>query len=153
MRHWRGDCLLRLLDRSRADFSLDTLGFSPKLNEQWRRSIRRSSGMVLVTGPTGSGKTTTLYGSISAIRSPELKFITIEDPIEYEVAGVNQIQVQTAIGLSFASGLRSVLRHDPDVILIGENSRSGNRYQCGASQRSRGIWCSVPFIPNMRHPP
>jgi general secretion pathway protein E/type IV pilus assembly protein PilB len=77
-------------------------------------------GIVLVTGPTGSGKTTTLYGALSAIKSPEIKIITIEDPVEYQTSGISQIQVYSKIGLTFAAGLRSVLRHDPDVVLVGE---------------------------------
>ncbi len=119
MKHGEG-IVLRILDRGRVDYSLSNLGFPPAFRAQWERLIRRSSGMVLVTGPTGSGKTTTLYGSIASLRSPELKIITIEDPIEYTLSGINQVQVQPNVGLTFATGLRSLLRHDPDVILIGE---------------------------------
>jgi general secretion pathway protein E/type IV pilus assembly protein PilB len=82
--------------------------------------IRAPHGLVLVTGPTGSGKTTTLYSALAALRGPQTKIVTIEDPVEYELEGVNQIQVQPKVGLTFAAGLRSVLRHDPDVILVGE---------------------------------
>lgn len=112
--------VLRILDRNRVDYSLGSLGFPESMQATWKRLIRRSSGMILVTGPTGSGKTTTLYGSVAVLRSPELKIITIEDPIEYTMEGINQVQVQPSIGLTFANGLRSLLRHDPDVILIGE---------------------------------
>lgn len=119
MKHGEG-IVLRILDRRRVDYSISKLGFPERLRHQWDRLIRRSSGMVLVTGPTGSGKTTTLYGSMATLRSPELKIITIEDPIEYKLDGINQVQVQPNIGLTFAAGLRSLLRHDPDVILIGE---------------------------------
>ena len=119
MKHGEG-IVLRILDRGRVDYSLSNLGFPQELRAQWERLIRRSSGLVLVTGPTGSGKTTTLYGSIASLRSPELKIITIEDPIEYTLSGINQVQVQPNVGLTFAAGLRSLLRHDPDVILIGE---------------------------------
>ncbi len=119
MKHGEG-IVLRILDRGRVDYSLSNLGFPQDLRAQWERLIRRSSGLVLVTGPTGSGKTTTLYGSIASLRSPELKIITIEDPIEYTLTGINQVQVQPNVGLTFAAGLRSLLRHDPDVILIGE---------------------------------
>lgn len=119
MRHGEG-IVLRLLDKSRMNFSLDQLGFGPEMRKTWESLLTRTSGMVLVTGPTGSGKTTTLYGSIALLRGPDLKIITLEDPIEYTMTGVNQIQVQSGIGLTFAAGLRSVLRHDPDVILLGE---------------------------------
>ncbi len=119
MNHGEG-IVLRILDRRRVDYSIEKLGFPRLLQTQWSKLIRKPSGMVLVTGPTGSGKTTTLYGSIASIRSPELKIITIEDPIEYKMDGINQVQVQPNIGLTFAAGLRSLLRHDPDVILIGE---------------------------------
>lgn len=119
MKHGEG-IVLRILDRGRVDYSLSNLGFPQDLRAQWERLIRRPSGLVLVTGPTGSGKTTTLYGSIASLRSPELKIITIEDPIEYTLSGINQVQVQPNVGLTFAAGLRSLLRHDPDVILIGE---------------------------------
>jgi general secretion pathway protein E len=85
-----------------------------------RKLIRKSEGMILATGPTGSGKTTTLYAALKEIVSPSLKIITVEDPVEYSLDGVNQIQVNSKVGLDFASGLRSILRHDPDVILVGE---------------------------------
>lgn len=120
MLHGEG-VVMRLLDKSRADFSLSGVEFgTSELRQQWDRLIRRPHGMVLVTGPTGSGKTTTLYSSLSEIRSPETKIITVEDPVEYDLPGISQIQVQGRIGLSFAAGLRSILRHDPDVVLIGE---------------------------------
>ena len=112
--------VLRILDRGDIDYSLSSLGFPESMLKQWERLTKRSSGMILVTGPTGSGKTTTLYGTVSVLRSPELKIITIEDPIEYTLQGISQVQVQPSVGLTFATGLRSLLRHDPDVILIGE---------------------------------
>lgn len=120
MLHGEG-VVMRLLDKSRADFSLSGVEFgTAELRQQWDRLIRRPHGMVLVTGPTGSGKTTTLYSSLAEIRSPQTKIITVEDPVEYDLPGISQIQVQVRIGLSFAAGLRSILRHDPDVVLIGE---------------------------------
>lgn len=112
--------VMRLLDQSRSSCSLDSVEFTPELRERWERMIRRPHGMVLVTGPTGSGKTTTLYSSLAHIRSPDTKIITVEDPVEYQLPGISQIQVHGQIGLDFAAGLRSVLRHDPDVVLIGE---------------------------------
>lgn len=112
--------VLRLLDQSRGVLNLNQLRFSEDLLAQWRREIGRPNGLVLVTGPTGSGKTTTLYASLAEVRSELNKIVTIEDPIEYHLEGINQIQVHHKVGLTFAAGLRSILRHDPDVVLIGE---------------------------------
>jgi general secretion pathway protein E len=112
--------VMRLLDRGTTLMGLEDLGISGKSLEALRRLIHQSHGIILVTGPTGSGKTTTLYAALSEINSPEKNIITIEDPVEYQLAGVGQIQVNPKIDLSFAAGLRSVLRQDPDVIMVGE---------------------------------
>lgn len=112
--------VMRILDRSRINLSLDSLGFPPKQLERFQELIVKPYGIVLVTGPTGSGKTTTLYGALQKINTPDKKIITIEDPVEYELLGVNQVEVNKKAGLDFASGLRSIVRQDPDVILIGE---------------------------------
>src|SRR5581483_4216473 len=112
--------VMRILDRSSIVVSLETLGFPADTMSEVERQIARPYGMILVTGPTGSGKTTTLYGSLDKINSPDKKIITIEDPVEYQLAGVNQIHVKPQIGLTFANGLRSIVRQDPDVIMIGE---------------------------------
>ena len=119
MLHGEG-VVMRLLDKAGASISLNAVEFPDAMRDQWNELIRRSHGMVLVTGPTGSGKTTTLYSSLVEVRSPATKIITVEDPVEYNLKGISQIQVQNQIGLSFAAGLRSILRHDPDVVLIGE---------------------------------
>ncbi len=119
MSHGEG-VVMRILDRSAVTLDLEILGFSSEFLTKFRRMINKPEGMLLVTGPTGSGKTTTLYAVLKEIISPELKIITVEDPVEYNMEGVNQIQVNPQIDLTFASGLRSILRHDPDVILIGE---------------------------------
>lgn len=119
MSHGEG-VVMRILDRSAVALDLEKLGFSSEFLTKFRRMINKPEGMLLVTGPTGSGKTTTLYAVLKEIISPELKIITVEDPVEYNMEGVNQIQVNPQIDLTFASGLRSILRHDPDVILIGE---------------------------------
>src|SRR5207302_889966 len=103
-----------------ANLTLDVVGFSPEELHRLRRYIHEPYGMVLVTGPTGSGKTTTLYAAINEIKSDEDKFITIEDPVEYQVRGITQIPVNEKKGLTFARGLRSILRHDPDKIMVGE---------------------------------
>jgi len=112
--------VLRLLDKSSLSLSLEDLGMDAEPFGTFTDIITRPHGIILVTGPTGSGKTTTLYAALEKVRSSELKIITIEDPIEYQLNGVNQIQVRPAIGLDFAEGLRRVLRHDPDVIMVGE---------------------------------
>jgi len=111
---------LRLLDRSSAFMPFDRLGFSAGVAAAFDRLIRRPHGILLVTGPTGSGKTTTLYAALDKINSPDKKIITVEDPVEYQLKGVNQIPVKPKIGLSFASGLRHIVRQDPDVIMVGE---------------------------------
>jgi general secretion pathway protein E len=112
--------VLRILDRSSIVLDLEQLGFPADTLTEFERLIIRPYGMVLVTGPTGSGKTTTLYGGLEKINSPDKKIITIEDPVEYQLSGVNQIHVKPQIGLTFASGLRSIVRQDPDVIMVGE---------------------------------
>ncbi|HVA81790.1 MAG TPA: type II secretion system ATPase GspE [Candidatus Binataceae bacterium] len=114
--------VLRLLDRAQAaaDINLDRLGFSGDNLRKIDRLIRQSHGIILATGPTGSGKSTTLYACLSRINSPEKNIITIEDPIEYQLRGVGQMQVNHKIDLTFAGGLRSILRQDPDVIMVGE---------------------------------
>jgi len=119
------DCVIRILDKESlsAEFKnlrLDILGFDDETLRKLRKAIREPYGMVLVTGPTGSGKTTTLYGALSEIQSPEDKIVTIEDPVEYQLKGVTQIPVNEKKGLTFARGLRSILRHDPDKIMVGE---------------------------------
>ncbi|HPC93907.1 MAG TPA: type II secretion system ATPase GspE [Sedimentisphaerales bacterium] len=112
--------VLRLLDRSSVLLGLDKLGMSDRDLKVTRMILERPHGIILVTGPTGSGKTTTLYAGLSQINDIQRKIITIEDPIEYQLHGINQIQVSRKAGLTFASGLRSILRHDPDVVLVGE---------------------------------
>ncbi len=112
--------VLRVLSKSAVMLGLDQLGMPPGVMGEWDRLIQRPHGILLVTGPTGSGKSTTLYASLNRIVSDEIKAITVEDPVEYHVPGVNQIQVNAKVGLDFSAGLRSILRHDPDVVLVGE---------------------------------
>src|SRR5450631_3589099 len=119
------DAVLRVLDKESmsekfAKLSLEVVGFAPNDLSKFRRYIKEPYGMVLVTGPTGSGKTTTLYAALNEIKSDEDKIITIEDPVEYQVKGITQIPVNEKKGLTFARGLRSILRHDPDKIMVGE---------------------------------
>ncbi len=112
--------VMRLLDKSTVLLSIETLGFIGKNLEYVHSVIHRPNGIILVTGPTGSGKSTTLYSCLSKINSPELKIITVEDPVEYQLPGINQMQVNPKIDLTFATGLRAFLRQDPDVIMVGE---------------------------------
>jgi general secretion pathway protein E len=112
--------VLRILDRSQIALDFDKLGFEPQTIGELRRVMRNPNGIVLVTGPTGSGKTTTLYTALRELTKPDVKVFTVEDPIEYQLAGVNQVQVQPAIGLDFPNTLRAILRQDPDIIMIGE---------------------------------
>ncbi len=111
---------LRLLDKSRAALALSDLGFSPESLEKYEKMLRVPYGIILVSGPTGAGKTTTLYASVNCLDRVERNIITVEDPVEYRFESINQIQVNPRAGITFASGLRSILRLDPDVILIGE---------------------------------
>jgi type IV pilus assembly protein PilB len=112
--------VLRLLDRSSLRMDLTQLGFDPWSLEQFQKAIHSPHGMILVTGPTGSGKSTTLYSALQTMNSPDIHILTLEDPVEFNLPRVNQVQVKDEIGLTFASALRSFLRHDPDVILVGE---------------------------------
>ena len=112
--------VMRLLDKANVLFSLPELGMDEETNERFKGLIDRPHGIILVTGPTGSGKTTTLYAALNAIVGPELKVLTVEDPVEYHLQGVNQIPVDNQTGMSFERGLRAILRHDPDVVMIGE---------------------------------
>ncbi|MBN1805966.1 MAG: type II secretion system ATPase GspE [Sedimentisphaerales bacterium] len=112
--------VLRLLDKSGAQFSLDKLGFAPETEKEFRRLIHISHGIILLTGPTGSGKTTTLYGVLSELNTEVRNIMTVEDPIEYKLAGIGQMQIHPKIGLTFANYLRHILRQDPDVIMVGE---------------------------------
>ncbi len=114
------DIVLRILDKRRQVLSLDECGLSPSILTEFRRNLKKPNGIMLVTGPTGSGKTTTLYSALQELIDGERKIITVEDPVEYEIAGITQIPVNEAIGMTFSTALRSILRHDPDIIFIGE---------------------------------
>jgi type IV pilus assembly protein PilB len=118
--YWGEKVVCRLLDNKRAALSLDALGFEPKQRDEFLRMVGSPYGLVLVTGPTGSGKSTTLYAALNAVRNPEINVVTVEDPVEYQIGGISQVQVAPKRGLTFAGALRSILRQDPDVILVGE---------------------------------
>lgn len=112
--------VIRILEKESLFKGVEELGFSPEMLEEFKKLIRRPYGMILVTGPTGSGKTTTLYSALSFINSIEKNIITIEDPVEYEIKGIRQTQVNPKVGLTFANALRNILRQDPDIIMVGE---------------------------------
>jgi general secretion pathway protein E len=112
--------VMRILRKEGIVIDLDLLGFPPYTLQAFDQLINKPNGIMLVTGPTGSGKTTTLYGALDKINSPDKKIITVEDPVEYQLKGINQIQVKSQIGLNFANTLRHIVRQDPDIIMIGE---------------------------------
>ena len=112
--------VMRILDKSSILLELSDLGFMEANYARYERSFRKPYGMILVTGPTGSGKSTTLYATLNAINSPDRNIVTVEDPVEYRLAGINQVQINSKAGLTFAGALRSILRQDPDVVLVGE---------------------------------
>ncbi|MFC4656859.1 GspE/PulE family protein [Rheinheimera marina] len=112
--------VMRFLRQDAINYSMEVLGLSADIEQAIREDIRKTSGVILLTGPTGSGKTTSLYTFLNAINEPGVKIITLEDPVEYQLEGVNQVQVQPAIGFDFAAGLRSIVRQDPDIIMLGE---------------------------------
>src|SRR6185503_5549192 len=112
--------VVRILDKANLKVKMEDLGFRADSLASFKRMLTQPHGLVLVTGPTGSGKTTTLYSALDLVRSPELNIVTIEDPVEYQLDLVNQTHVHEAVGLTFAKALRSILRQDPDVIMVGE---------------------------------
>ena len=117
---WGEQVVIRLLDKSNNTFDIEEMGYAGRSLRAIRKGIHQPNGMVLTSGPTGSGKTTSLYALIKEIKNDSVNIVTLEDPVEYKMNGVNQIQVNTDVGLTFASGLRSILRQDPDVVMVGE---------------------------------
>jgi len=117
---WGEQVVIRLLDKSGTALDLESMGYRGRSLRRINKALKASNGMILTSGPTGSGKSTSMYAMIQAIKSDEINIITLEDPIEYKIEGVNQIQVNTAVGLTFATGLRSILRQDPNVVMVGE---------------------------------
>ena len=122
--------VLRILDKGMGDLNIDKLGFEPRQKKDFLEACAMPHGLIFLTGPTGSGKTTTLNAVLTTIKTPELNYMTLEDPVEYKLAGISQVQVKPQIGLTFAAGLRSFLRQDPDVILVGEVRDSETAESC-----------------------
>jgi len=112
--------VMRILDQGSISLNIDDLGIPEEKLAQLKEKAKAANGMLLVTGPTGSGKTTTLYSVLTFVNSPQLNIITVEDPVEYRLEGINQVQARPGVGLTFASALRSILRQDPDIVMIGE---------------------------------
>ena len=112
--------VMRLLDKEQAQLDLDTLGMSPDVLERFKKLLYKPNGVILVTGPTGSGKTTTLYGGLTLLNDPGRNILTVEDPVEYALDGISQTQVNSKVGMTFAAGLRAILRQDPEIIMVGE---------------------------------
>lgn len=117
---WGEQVVIRLLDKSGSSFALEEMGYAGRALRTIRKGVKRPNGMILTSGPTGSGKTTSLYALIKEIKDDTVNIVTLEDPVEYKMDGVNQIQVNSEVGLTFASGLRSILRQDPDIVMVGE---------------------------------
>src|SRR5205085_11319020 len=116
---WGEKVVLRLLDKTKLMLDMTKLGFEPEPLERFKRAIAKPYGIVLVTGPTGSGKTNTLYSAIAALNKPDTNIMTAEDPVEFNLMGINQVQIRDQIGLNFDSALRSFLSQDPNIILLG----------------------------------
>lgn len=112
--------VMRILDKDEARLDLDALGMPPETLSRLRKALQRPNGVILVTGPTGSGKTTTLYGALSELNDPSRNILTVEDPVEYAIDGVGQTQINPKVGMTFATGLRAILRQDPDIVMVGE---------------------------------
>jgi type IV pilus assembly protein PilB len=117
---WGEQVVIRLLDKSGSSFNLEDMGYAGRALRAIRKGIKKPNGMILTSGPTGSGKSTSLYALIQEVKSDSVNIVTLEDPVEYKMAGVNQIQVNADVGLTFANGLRSILRQDPNIIMVGE---------------------------------
>lgn len=117
---WGEQVIIRLLDKSGSSFNLEEMGYAGRALRTVRKGVHKPNGMVLTSGPTGSGKSTSLYALIQEIKNDEVNIVTLEDPVEYKMSGVNQIQVNAEVGLTFANGLRSILRQDPDIVMVGE---------------------------------
>ncbi len=117
---WGEQVVIRLLDKSGSSFALEDMGYAGRALRAIRKGIKKPNGMILTSGPTGSGKSTSLYALIKEIKDDSVNIVTLEDPVEYKIDGVNQIQVNAEVGLTFASGLRSILRQDPDIVMVGE---------------------------------
>jgi type IV pilus assembly protein PilB len=113
-------CVLRVLDKSNLSASMDKLGLDDETFVRFKAAVDAPHGLLLVTGPTGSGKTTTLYSALNELNNPDYNIVTVEDPVEFQIAGINQVPVKKEIGLTFANALRSILRQDPDIVMIGE---------------------------------
>ena len=137
---------LRLLAMDRSAMTLETLGMELETRQAFERLIRSPHGIILITGPTGSGKSTTLYAALAQINAVHRHIITIEDPVEYHMPGVNQVQVDTEFGVTFAAALRSIVRHDPDVIMVGEIRDEEDCSSCLGGVADGPFWFSLPCI-------
>ncbi|HSA01640.1 MAG TPA: GspE/PulE family protein, partial [Candidatus Paceibacterota bacterium] len=113
-------CVMRILDKSNLSADINKIGMDPDTYRQFKAAVDAPHGLILVTGPTGSGKTTTLYSALNELNNPEYNIVTVEDPVEFQVPGINQVPVRKDLGLTFANALRSILRQDPDIVMIGE---------------------------------
>ena len=136
---WGEKIVLRLLDSSEASLNIDTLGYNDQQKSQYLQALKKPQGMILMTGPTGSGKTVSLYTGLKILNTPEVNIATAEDPVEINLSGINQVQVQPQIGFGFAQALRAFLRQDPDIVMVGEIRDLENRRNRGKKQLKRAI--------------
>ncbi|WP_255416784.1 GspE/PulE family protein [Thiohalobacter thiocyanaticus] len=143
--------VIRLLNVQTGLRSISDIGFNSQDAERFVDLLHKSYGMLLVTGPTGSGKSTTLYAALQEVRKQNVNIITVEDPVEYHIDGIEQIQVNTAPGFTFARALRNILRHDPDVIMVGE-IRDQETARIAVESALPATWCSPPCTPTTRRP-
>ncbi len=150
--HEYGDSVVMRILNPKNLIGLEEAGLRKDLYDMFLEQIKRPNGMIIVTGPTGSGKTTTLYAFLKKLQSPEVKIVTIEDPIEYHLEGISQTQVEPDKGYDFVSGLRAIVRQDPDVILVGEFA-IWKPWTSLCRPRSPAIWCSPPCTPMTRSVP
>ena len=143
---WGESVVLRILDQGTNELSMEQIGMHPKAQRRFEWAFRKPAGGILVTGPTGSGKSTTLYSILAMLNEPDRSIVTVEDPVEYRLDGLKQMQMNAKAGLTFASSLRAILRADPDVVLVGE-IRDVGPPASRAKPRSPVTWCCRPFTP------
>lgn len=146
---WGERVVLRLLDKNQARLTLERLGLSLELTAQLRQLLHKPHGIFLVTGPTGSGKSTTLYAGLQELNNHSRNILTVEDPIEYMIEGIGQTQVNTRVGMTFARGLRAILRQDPDVVMVGE-IRDTETAEIAVQASLTGHWYFPRCIPTQR---
>lgn len=146
---WGEQIIIRILDKSGISLDLEKMGYKGRSLRIIQKAIHKPHGMIITSGPTGSGKSTSLYTLIKEVKDESVNIVTLEDPVEYKMDGVNQIQVNSKVGLTFANGLRSILRQDPDIVMVGE-IRDAETARLAVQLRLLGTWCSRRFTPTLQ---